>query len=119
MSFNLEEMTVPELSAFIEKAEAVIKRRKVEDKARLKDEIAEKLKNSGLDLSDLFPEAGKKPRKAKQAGETKTAPVKYRDPVSGETWSGRGARAPRWVQTIMSQRRWTLEEFKTSGEYGV
>lgn len=119
MSFNLEEMTVPELSAFIERAEAEIKRRKVEDKARLKDEIAEKLKNSGLDLSDLFPEAGKKPRKAKQAGETKTAPIKYRDPVSGETWAGRGARPPRWVQTIMSQRRWTLEEFKTSGEYGV
>lgn len=119
MSFNLETMTVPELSALIERAHAEIKRRKVEDKARLKDEIAEKLKNSGLDLSDLFPEAGKKTRNSKQPGEGKPAPVKYRDPVSGETWSGRGARAPRWVQIIMSQRRWTLEEFKKSGEYDV
>ena len=119
MSFDLETMTVPELSELIERAEAEIKLRQVEDKARLKDEIAEKLRNSGLDLSDLFPEAGKKPRKTKQAGETKPAAIKYRDPVSGETWAGRGARPPRWVQTIMSQRRWTLEDFKTSGEYDV
>jgi DNA-binding protein H-NS len=117
MSFNLETMSVPELSALIERAHEEIKRRKIEDKARLKDEIAEKLKNSGLDLSDLFPETGKKARKAKQAGEGKPAAVKYRDPASGETWAGRGARPPRWVQMIMSQRRWTLEEFKKSGEY--
>jgi|LakMenEpi03Aug12_release.lakeMendotaPanAssembly.Ray.scaffolds.fasta_scaffold363630_1 DNA-binding protein H-NS len=117
MSINLETLTVPELSALIERAHEEIKRRKVEDKARLKDEIAEKLKNSGLDLSDLFPEAGKKAKKPRQSGVTKPATIKYRDPVSGETWAGRGARPPRWVQMIMSQRRWTLEEFKNSGEY--
>ena len=119
MSFNLEKMTVPELSALIERAHEEIKRRKVQDKARLKDEIAEKLKNSGLDLGDLFPETGKKTRKTKQNGETKPVAIKYRDPASGETWAGRGSRPPRWVQMIMSQRRWTLEEFKKSGEYDV
>jgi len=119
MSFNLEKMTVPELSALIERAHEEIKRRKVEDKARLKDEFAEKLKNSGLDLSDLFPETGMKARKAKQAGEGKPTAIKYRNPASGETWAGRGARPPRWVQVIMSQRLWTLEDFKKSGEYDV
>lgn len=119
MSFDLEAMTVPDLFDLIERAEEEIERRKVEDKVRLKDEIAEKLKNSGLDLIDLFPETGKKTRKTKQSGETKPAAIKYRDPASGETWAGRGARPPRWVQVIMSQRRWTLEEFKKSGEYDV
>ena len=119
MDFDLEKMTVPELTALIERAHEEIKHRKVSAKDKLKQEIEEKLKHSGLDLADLFPGAGKKSKKSKQDGESKPAPVKYRDPVSEGTWSGRGARPPAWVKSIMSERRWTLEEFKASGEYDV
>ncbi len=119
MDFDLDKMTVLDLTALIERAQVEIKRRKVSAKDKLKQEIEEKLKHSGLDLSDLFPGAGKKSKKTKEQGENKTAPVKYRDPVSQGTWSGRGAHPPHWVKSIMSERRWTLEQFKTSGEYDV
>ena len=119
MNFDLDKLTVPELSALIERAQDEIKHRKVSAKDKLKQEIEEKLKHSGLDLSDLFPGAGKKSKKSKQEGGSKPAPIKYRDPVSQGTWSGRGARPPHWVKSIMSERRWTLDQFKKSGEYDV
>ena len=119
MVFDLEKLTVPELTALIERAQEEVKVRKVSAKDKLKQEIEEKLKLSGLDLSDLFPDTGKKTKKSKSESESKPAPVKYRDPVSQGTWSGRGARPPHWVKSIMSERRWTLDEFKTSGEYDV
>lgn len=119
MDFDLDKMTVLDLTALIERAQVEIKRRKVSAKDKLKQEIEEKLKHSGLDLSDLFPGTGKKAKKSKSESESKPAPVKYRDPVSQGTWSGRGARPPHWVKSIMSERRWTLDEFKTSGEYDV
>ena len=59
------------------------------------EEIEEKLRTAGLDLGDLFPEAGGKGRKARatsETGEPRPVKAKYRDPVSHETWSGRGAR---------------------------
>ena len=119
MDFDFDKLTVSELKALIERAQEEIKHRKVSAKDKLKQEIEEKLKNSGLDLADLFPGAGKKTKKSTQQGESKPAPVKYRDPVSQGTWSGRGARPPHWVKSIMMERRWSLEEFKASGEYDV
>ena len=117
MDIDLQKLTVPELTALIERVQEEIKHRKISAKDKLKQEIEEKLKYVGLDLTDLFPEAGKKAKKSKHEGESKPAPVKYRDPVSQGTWSGRGARPPHWVKSIMSERRWTLGEFKASGEY--
>ena len=119
MDFNLDKLTVPEIAALIERAKDEIKQRKVSAKDKLKQEIEEKLKNSGLDLADLFPGTEKKIRKSKQHSDSKPAPINYRDPVSQGTWSGRGARPPQWVKSIMMERRWSLEEFKASGEYDV
>lgn len=119
MDFDFDKLTVPELTALIERTQEEIKHRKVSAKERLKREIEEQLKSSGLDLADLFPGSGKKAKKSKQEGDSNPAPVKYRDPVSQGTWSGRGARPPHWVKSIMSERHWTLEEFKASGEYDV
>lgn len=118
MDHELNKMTVPELSSLIERAQKELEVRKIQSKDRLKEEILAKLQNTGLDLTDLFPEAAGKKR-AKQSGEPKPAPIKYRDPVSQGTWSGRGARPPAWVKSIMMERRWTLEEFKASSEYDV
>jgi DNA-binding protein H-NS len=89
-------------------------------KEKLKEEIEEKLRNAGLDLGVLFPEAGGKGRKARatsETGEAQPVKAKYRDPVALETWSGRGARPPLWVKRIMGERGWALDEFKRSGEY--
>ena len=118
MTEEFANLSVPDIEALIERAEFEIARRQEVGKEALKAEIAERLRNSGLAIEDLFPEAGKKGRgRAAASGEKKAVLVKYRDPVSGETWSGRGPRPPRWVATIMSQRRWSLDQFKQSGEY--
>lgn len=119
MDFDLEKLSVPELTALIGRAQEKSNHRKVFAKEKLKQEIEEQLKISGLDLADLFPGTRKKAKKSKQEGESKPAPVRYRDPVSQGTWSGRGARPPHWLKSIMSERHWTLDEFKASGEYDV
>lgn len=109
-----------EIQALIGRAEHELQQRKLVSKEKLKEEIEEKLKAVGLELGDLFPEAGSKGRKARatsETGEAQPVKAKYRDPVSQEAWSGRGARPPIWVKRIMAERGWTLEEFKRSGEY--
>jgi DNA-binding protein H-NS len=109
-----------ELLSLIKRGEEELERRKGALKERLKAEIEEKLNNAGLEFGDLFPEADGKARKAKgPSGDAERRAVKprYRDPVFQETWSGRRPRPPHWVQRIMAERRWTLEEFKQSGEF--
>jgi len=111
-----------EMIALIKRAEDELDRRKSSGKKELKNEIESKLKAAGLELADIFPDAGIKRSRStapKESSDTKPVPVKYKDPVSGGAWSGRGARPPHWVKLIMSQRRWTLDEFKKSGEYDV
>ena len=50
---------------------------------------------------------------AKAAGRPAAAggkvPTKYRDPASGQTWSGRGLK-PKWLAAALAQGK-TLEEF--------
>ncbi|MDP3622228.1 MAG: H-NS histone family protein [Polynucleobacter sp.] len=45
----------------------------------------------GLEASDLFS------RKASARGPSGKVAPKYRDPVTGETWTGRG-KAPKWIE---------------------
>lgn len=109
-----------ELRSLIKRAEDELEQRKAHARERLKEEIQEKLKATGLDLGDLFPEVSGKARKGNGAAEGSEKPPvkpKYRDPVSLETWSGRGARPPLWVKRIMAERGWYLEDFKKSGGY--
>lgn len=51
----------------------------------------------GLTAQDVFP-GGKSASKATRSSTagTKVAP-KYRDPATGQTWTGRG-KAPKWIQ---------------------
>jgi len=63
--------------------------RKVENKEMI-IRIREMIREHGITADQLgFAPAGK--------GSRTKAPAKYRDPVSGLTWSGRG-RTPRWMQ---------------------
>jgi DNA-binding protein H-NS len=62
--------------------------RKVENKEMI-IRIREMIREHGITADQLgFAPAGK--------GSRKTAPAKYRDPVTGKTWSGRG-RTPLWM----------------------
>ncbi|MEZ2354831.1 H-NS family nucleoid-associated regulatory protein [Caballeronia sp. RCC_10] len=53
-------------------------------------EIVEKMREYGITLNELL---GRKPETPGAASEVA---IKYRDPASGATWSGRG-RAPQWI----------------------
>ncbi|MBE7939352.1 MULTISPECIES: H-NS histone family protein [Ramlibacter] len=52
----------------------------------------------GLSAEDIFGSGrkGRKPRGASPSAGTRVAP-KYRDPATGQTWSGRG-REPAWLR---------------------
>lgn len=60
--------------------------------AEAKKRIQEMMKASGLTIADL--EESKRPATAKKKN---TVAAKYKDPKSGQTWTGRG-RAPRWLE---------------------
>lgn len=64
-----------------------IKSQKKEAIAQVKELIAE----YSLTVSDVFGSE----KKSKSAAKSPVA-AKYRDPVSGQTWTGRG-RAPKWM----------------------
>lgn len=49
----------------------------------------------GLTSQDVFP-VGRAGRSVSSSAGTKVAP-KYRDPSTGQTWTGRG-KAPKWIQ---------------------
>ena len=112
-----------EILSLIERAKQELHHRQNAGREKLKEEIQAKLANSGLDISDLFPDlTGKGRRKSgKDTDKADSAPVpaKYRDPVSQESWSGRGGRPPHWVKKIMNERNWSLDDFKKSGEYEI
>ncbi|MEY8875225.1 MAG: H-NS family nucleoid-associated regulatory protein, partial [Leptothrix sp. (in: b-proteobacteria)] len=61
-------------------------------------------------LADLGGKVGRAPKAASTAtpATRKVAP-KYRDPSTGETWSGRGLQ-PKWLKAALETGR-SLEEF--------
>jgi DNA-binding protein H-NS len=117
MSDEFARLSDTEILTLIHRAQRELEHRQKQQKERLKEEIEQKLRSVGLGIEDLFPEVeGKASRPAKDADR---APVvaKYRNHVSGETWSGRGAHPPNWVKSILAERGWTIEEFKASDEF--
>lgn len=108
-------------------AEDLLRQAEVARKAEMGAAIAEIKANMlayGITLADLGGKArttrGRKPKAekpgkaakgAKMKGTKVRKPVvaKYRNPVSGETWSGRG-RVPKWLAAELTKDR-TREEF--------
>lgn len=121
VSKEFAELSDFEILSLIERAKQELDGRQNAGREKLKEEIKAKLANSGLNIGDLFPDlVGKVRRKSvKDADKAQGAPVpvKYRDPVSQDGWSGRGARPPHWVKRILEERGWSLEDFKKSGAY--
>ena len=107
---NLDRMSVQELTALRDAAEA--KRRERLDEAReaVLAETRSKLAELGLTLDAILPAqasppVGRKPRK--DTGGSVAA--KYRGP-NGEQWSGRG-RMPRWLVALEGEGR-RRDEFR-------
>ncbi|GLU34014.1 H-NS histone family protein [Trinickia caryophylli] len=82
-----------ELLAQREKLEKQIEEAKAREYAEVLNEIKQKMADYGITLAELGGGRGKNGKAGRpRAG---VAP-KYRDPVSGSTWSGRG-KPPRWI----------------------
>jgi DNA-binding protein H-NS len=119
MSDEFAPLSDLEILSLIERANAEVVRRKEASKEQLRAEIEEKLKSAGLDLDDLFVSERKITRgsdKSKEKDVQSSVVPKFKNHVSGETWSGRG-RSPKWVVSIMQEREWSVEEFKQSDEF--
>jgi DNA-binding protein H-NS len=59
----------------------------------------------GLSAADIVGRASAPARK----GDAKKVPPKYRDPATGQTWSGRGLQ-PNWLKAALEQGR-KLDDF--------
>jgi DNA-binding protein H-NS len=119
MSDEFARLSDAEILSMIHRAQKELEQRQKQHKVQLKEEIEKKLRSAGLDIGDLFPEVESKG--ARQSKDADRAPVvaKYRNHVSGETWSGRGAHPPHWVKLILAERGWTIDEFKASDEFQI
>jgi len=114
-AIDLDRMTVAELTALRDAAEA--KRREKLDDARnaVLEDTRAKLAELGLTLEAVLPtpvsggQGGQGRKKRRDAGQL--LPVKYRGP-NGVTWSGRG-RMPKWLQTLEAEGR-NREEFRAT-----
>ncbi|MFK0380290.1 H-NS family nucleoid-associated regulatory protein [Pandoraea sp. NPDC090278] len=71
-----------------------------EELAAVIAEVRQKVAEYGLTEADVF---GRKRRRP--------SPVtaKYRDPTTGEEWSGRG-RAPKWISAVKNRNRFLIEK---------
>ena len=112
---DLDRMTVAELTALRDAAEAK-RREKLDDaKNAVLEETRAKLAELGLTLEAVLPtlasagQGGQGRKRRRDAGQL--LPVRYRGP-HGETWSGRG-RMPKWLQTLEAEGR-NREEFRAT-----
>ncbi len=88
-------------------------------KRKAVQEVLALMKKSGLSIDDLRePAKGRaaaaKPARARrgEGAPRAKAPVKYRDPQTGDAWTGRG-RTPRWLAALEAQGR-SRDEFLVS-----
>ena len=70
--------------------------------------IRQKMDDFGITLADLRGSVPKKRRKA--AGKRRKVAPKYRDPASGQAWSGRG-KEPRWLVAYLKKGK-KKDDFK-------
>lgn len=87
-------------------AEAIAKKQSSKVIAEIHDLMA----SHGVTIAEIEAHAGGKPGR-KPAGDratTGTVAVKYRDPKSGATWSGRG-RAPAWIANVKDRNRFLVD----------
>jgi DNA-binding protein H-NS len=108
----LEGLTIEELDKVVAAAERRREAKRESGKRELMEEFRARAEALGLSLEELAagsPKAGR----ASGKGPSALSPAKYRNPETGETWSGRG-RAPKWL-TLAEQQGRGREEFAARG----
>lgn len=70
-----------------------------EERASAIAQVRELMAQHGLTLADLSARTATAKTAARSGGKV---PAKYRDPDTGQTWSGRGLH-PKWLKTALAQ----------------
>ena len=91
-------MTLTDLLVKRDAIERQIEAAKADSKASAVARVRELMATHGLTAQDLAESSSKS-----RTGTKKVAP-KYRDPVSGATWTGRGLK-PKWLTAALGQGR--------------
>lgn len=98
---NLDKYTYAELTELRAEIDGLLDQKKTEEKAILKQKLADMAKEQGFDLDDVL---GKRSKRG-------TVAIKYRDPENpANTWTGRG-RMPRWMAAATKKRGVKKEDF--------
>lgn len=84
--------SLPELLAQKAALEEQIARLKREERSKAVEEVRALVEAYDIGADEIFSTGSRKPRTAKA-----TVAAKYRNPETGETWSGRG-RSPKWLE---------------------
>jgi DNA-binding protein H-NS len=84
------------------------------ERAGVINQIKGLMASHGITLADLSSRVGRPPKAAAAAGAapeggTRKVAPKYRDPDTGDTWSGRGLK-PKWLTAALESGR-TLDDF--------
>jgi DNA-binding protein H-NS len=95
---SFHDLPLHELKAFHETVGEVLAQRTAQAREDFRQDFLAKLDLFGMSLDDLRPEPVKKERKKREAK------PKYRNPNSGEEWSGRG-KPPLWMQLFLEEGR--------------
>jgi DNA-binding protein H-NS len=104
------EFTDEEIERFILELTAERKKRGEEKRRALKKQIENMVKEHGVSLVELFPQAGKDRSLRREKRKRGDQTVKYRNPAElSQTWSGIG-RKPAWLIEALASGK-TLEDF--------
>lgn len=123
---KIEELNANELKTLIADA-----KKQLEERARL-DMVAlqlekifakHKLKRAEIaQVMKLVAQGGngRRPHPPAKRAKTQRAKIaaKYKNPESGETWTGRG-RSPKWVSAILAREAISIEQFKSSERFRI
>jgi DNA-binding protein H-NS len=110
MAIDLKALSPKELKALIAGANAQMQEAHANQVRTVREKIDSVLKSAGLTINEVYPtRVGKK-----SAGKKGVVAPKYRNPETGETWSGRG-RQPVWFAKALKKSGVTAESLLISG----
>jgi DNA-binding protein H-NS len=110
-NLDWSEFTDEEIERFIIELAAERKKREGEKRRALKEQIEQMVKEHGVSLTELFPQAGRNRNPRNEARKRGEKPVKYRNPDKPtQTWTGTG-RKPAWLVEALASGR-SLEDFE-------
>jgi DNA-binding protein H-NS len=105
------EFTDEEIERFITELQSERTKRADEKRRVLREQIESMVKEHGISLTELFPQAGKSRSPRKEARKRGEQTAKYRNPADPtQTWSGNG-RKPAWLIEALASGK-TLEDFE-------